>query len=172
MERELPFPTEMRSILSRPSAPRVTASLVLAVLLAAPAGHLDDLARPVVWREASHWAVGTADAQTRTRRARTSRRSTRRIRSARPATPPPIAWTSPRGSGELSNDFARMIDGRVRSGKFGVMVVSLTRGDTLFARSAGDMMQPASTMKLYATAAALDRFGPEHRNQCRVSGRH
>ena len=55
-----------------------------------------------------------------------------------------------------------MIDGRVRSGKFGVMVVSLTRGDTLFSRSAGDMMQPASTMKLYATAAALDRFGPEH----------
>ena len=42
------------------------------------------------------------------------------------------------------------------------MVVSLTRGDTLFARGAGDMMQPASTMKLYSTAAALDRFGPEH----------
>jgi D-alanyl-D-alanine carboxypeptidase/D-alanyl-D-alanine-endopeptidase (penicillin-binding protein 4) len=55
-----------------------------------------------------------------------------------------------------------MIDNRVRSGKFGVMVVSLTRGDTLFARGAGDMMQPASTMKLYSTAAALDRFGPEH----------
>jgi D-alanyl-D-alanine carboxypeptidase/D-alanyl-D-alanine-endopeptidase (penicillin-binding protein 4) len=55
-----------------------------------------------------------------------------------------------------------MINNRVRSGKFGVMVVSLTRGDTLFAHGAGDMMQPASTMKLYSTAAALDRFGPEH----------
>ena len=56
-----------------------------------------------------------------------------------------------------------MINGRIRSGKFGVMVVSLTRGDTLFAQSAGDMMQPASTMKLYSAAVALDRFGPEHR---------
>jgi len=152
----------MRLFLTRPSAPRVTATLALAVLLVAPVGHLDDLARPVVWREAAHWTVGTADAQSRTRRARTKRRSTRRVRSARRSAPPPIAWTSPRGGAELSNDFARMIDGRVRSGKFGVMVVSLTRGDTLFARSAGDMMQPASTMKLYATAAALDRFGPEH----------
>ncbi len=55
-----------------------------------------------------------------------------------------------------------MIDTHVRSGKFGVMVVSLTRGDTLLSRNAGDMMQPASTMKLFTTAAALDRFGPEH----------
>jgi D-alanyl-D-alanine carboxypeptidase/D-alanyl-D-alanine-endopeptidase (penicillin-binding protein 4) len=55
-----------------------------------------------------------------------------------------------------------MISGRVRSGKFGVMVVSLTRGDTLFAQNAGEMMQPASTMKLFSTAAVLDRFGPEH----------
>jgi D-alanyl-D-alanine carboxypeptidase/D-alanyl-D-alanine-endopeptidase (penicillin-binding protein 4) len=43
------------------------------------------------------------------------------------------------------------------------MVVSLTRGDTLFAQNAGEMMQPASTMKLFSTAVALDRFGPEHR---------
>jgi D-alanyl-D-alanine carboxypeptidase/D-alanyl-D-alanine-endopeptidase (penicillin-binding protein 4) len=42
------------------------------------------------------------------------------------------------------------------------MVVSLTRGDTLFSQNAGEMMQPASTMKLFSTAAALDRFGPEH----------
>ena len=42
------------------------------------------------------------------------------------------------------------------------MVVSLTRGDTLFAQNAGEMMQPASTMKLFSTAVALDRFGPEH----------
>jgi len=56
-----------------------------------------------------------------------------------------------------------MINNRVHGGNFGVMVVSLTRGDTLFAHNAGEMMQPASTMKLFSTAAALDRFGPEHR---------
>ena len=56
-----------------------------------------------------------------------------------------------------------MINNRVHGGNFGVMVVSLTRGDTLFQHNAGEMMQPASTMKLFSTAAALDRFGPEHR---------
>ena len=50
----------------------------------------------------------------------------------------------------------------VHGGKFGVMIVSLTRGDTLFAQNAGEMMQPASTMKLFSTAVALDRFGPEY----------
>ena len=56
-----------------------------------------------------------------------------------------------------------MVNNRVRGGNFGVMVVSLTRGDTLYSHNAGEMMQPASTMKLFSTAAALDRFGPEHR---------
>ena len=39
--------------------------------------------------------------------------------------------------------------------------MSLTRGDTLFAQNADDMMQPASTMKMYTSAVALDRFGPD-----------
>ncbi|GAC1651926.1 MAG: hypothetical protein NVS4B3_13410 [Gemmatimonadaceae bacterium] len=42
------------------------------------------------------------------------------------------------------------------------MVVSLTRGDTLFSRNAGELLQPASTMKLFTTALALDRFGPDY----------
>ncbi len=55
-----------------------------------------------------------------------------------------------------------MLNRRVKGGQFGVMVVSLTRGDTLFSQYAGEMMQPASTMKLYTTAVALERFGPDH----------
>ena len=55
-----------------------------------------------------------------------------------------------------------MISTRIRSGRFGVMVASLTRGDTLFAQNADEMMQPASTMKMFTTALALDRHGPEH----------
>ena len=55
-----------------------------------------------------------------------------------------------------------MLTRRVKGGKWGVMIVSLTRGDTLYAQNAGEMMQPASTMKLFSTGAALDRFGPEH----------
>jgi D-alanyl-D-alanine carboxypeptidase/D-alanyl-D-alanine-endopeptidase (penicillin-binding protein 4) len=42
------------------------------------------------------------------------------------------------------------------------MVVSLTHGDTLFARNAGAMLKPASTMKMYSAAVALDQFGPDH----------
>ena len=39
--------------------------------------------------------------------------------------------------------------------------MSLTRGDTLYAQNADAMMQPASTMKMYTSAVALDRFGPD-----------
>jgi serine-type D-Ala-D-Ala carboxypeptidase/endopeptidase (penicillin-binding protein 4) len=150
----------MHRSVSWPSAPRATVVTALALLLLAPSGDSSDLVAAVGRREASVGHVGAAEAQSRTRRART-RRTTRRV-SARPAAAPAVGWTSPRGVSELSADFASMINNRVRSGKFGVMVVSLTRGDTLFAHGAGDMMQPASTMKLYSTAAALDRFGPEH----------
>ncbi len=158
----MPFASLMHRIVFRPNAPRVTATVALAVLLLAPAGDVGSLVRPDSGREASIGAVGSAGAQSRTRRARTKRPTTRRVRATRPAAPPPVSWTSPRGAAELAGDFASMIDNRIRGGKFGVMVVSLTRGDTLFAHGAGDMMQPASTMKLYSTAAALDRFGPEH----------
>src|SRR5205823_10455659 len=42
------------------------------------------------------------------------------------------------------------------------MVVSLTRGDTLYAYNAGEEMLPASTMKLLTSAIAFDRFGPTY----------
>jgi len=54
------------------------------------------------------------------------------------------------------------LTGRIRGGTWGVMVVSLTRGDTLFAENAGDEMVPASTMKLLTSAIAFERFGPSH----------
>lgn len=150
----------MHRLVSWPNAPRVTAALALAVLLLAPSGDPSALVAAAGRGGVSIGHVGMAEAQSRTRRSR-GKRTARRV-SARPAAPPPVSWTSPRGTAELSTDFANMINNRVRSGKFGVMVVSLTRGDTLFAHDPGDMMQPASTMKLYSTAAALDRFGPEH----------
>ena len=93
---------------------------------------------------------------------RPSRRPTRRTR-ARARTPvASTAWTSPNGLPALTTDLSGMISTRIRSGQFGVMVTSLTRGDTLFAQNAGEMMRPASTMKLFSTAVALDRYGPEH----------
>jgi D-alanyl-D-alanine carboxypeptidase/D-alanyl-D-alanine-endopeptidase (penicillin-binding protein 4) len=90
---------------------------------------------------------------------RPARRTTRAARAVAPSAP---AWTAPRGLPALAGDLANMLEARVRGGKWGVMIVSLSRGDTLFARNAGDMMQPASTMKLFSTAASLDQFGPDH----------
>jgi D-alanyl-D-alanine carboxypeptidase/D-alanyl-D-alanine-endopeptidase (penicillin-binding protein 4) len=162
LERELPLPAPMHRFLARPNAPRVTAVVALAVLLLAPSGDPAAFLVPHAGQPASVTRLGAAEAQSRTRRARTTRPTTRRARARRPDAAPAIGWTSPRGAAELANDFGGMINNRVRSGRFGVMVVSLTRGDTLFAHGAGDMMQPASTMKLFSTAAALDRFGPEH----------
>jgi D-alanyl-D-alanine carboxypeptidase/D-alanyl-D-alanine-endopeptidase (penicillin-binding protein 4) len=108
-------------------------------------------------------AVAQSSSRSRSRTKKPVRRTSRRTTRGRVA--PPVAstaWTSPRGAPALQSDLAGMISTRVRSGKFGVMITSLTRGDTLFAQNAGEMMQPASTMKLFSTAVALDRFGPEH----------
>ncbi len=43
------------------------------------------------------------------------------------------------------------------------MVVSLSRGDTLFSHLAGARLLPASTMKLFTSALALETLGPQHR---------
>lgn len=42
------------------------------------------------------------------------------------------------------------------------MVTSISRGDTLFARNAGAELRPASTMKLFTTGLAFQRFGPDY----------
>ena len=54
-----------------------------------------------------------------------------------------------------------MLLSHTRSGEWGAIVVSLTRGDTLLSYNADAMLQPASTMKLFTSALALDHFGPD-----------
>jgi D-alanyl-D-alanine carboxypeptidase/D-alanyl-D-alanine-endopeptidase (penicillin-binding protein 4) len=63
----------------------------------------------------------------------------------------------------LAGRLAGILTSKVRNGTWGAMVVSLTTGDTLFARNAGLSLNPASTFKLYTTALAFDQLGPEHR---------
>lgn len=74
----------------------------------------------------------------------------------------PLRHTTPRGERSLSSDLAGLLDARVHSGTWGVLVVSLSRGDTLYSRNADTRLLPASTMKLFTTALAFDRLGPEH----------
>lgn len=47
--------------------------------------------------------------------------------------------------------------------RFGVLVVSLDRGDTLFSLNPDLPLAPASNLKLYSTAAALYYLGPDFR---------
>lgn len=96
-------------------------------------------------------------ASQRTQRSR--RRPVRRRVPARPA----LRYTTPASVDALRSDLGTMLGSRTRNGRWGVMVVSLTRGDTLYSLNAGESMTPASTMKLFTAALALERFGPDHR---------
>lgn len=89
----------------------------------------------------------------------------RRRRARRPARAPavqPIKYTTTRSAVALSAALAATTV-KVRSGTWGVMVVSLTRGDTLFSENAGASLLPASTMKVFTSAIAFERFGPDYR---------
>jgi D-alanyl-D-alanine carboxypeptidase/D-alanyl-D-alanine-endopeptidase (penicillin-binding protein 4) len=167
------LPPVNRSILARTAL----SAAILLLLAPPPVGAERAFAAPVAAPADALAADGTAPKasvkkpvrkvvkQSRTRaKARSAARSRRRgtARVARAVAAPVMPWTSPHGIASLAGDLGNMLDARVRGGRWGVMVVSLTRGDTLFARNAGEMMQPASTMKLFSTAAALDRFGPEY----------
>jgi len=71
-----------------------------------------------------------------------------------------IRSTLPRGLGELTDALASML-GRATRGRWGVIVVSLSTGDTLFGRNPDEQLLPASTMKLFTSSLALDRFGAD-----------
>ena len=66
--------------------------------------------------------------------------------------------------GPLARVLAPLFDGRVwRHATWGALIVSLTRGDTLFAWRADRRFLPASNAKLFTTAAALHYLGPAFR---------
>jgi D-alanyl-D-alanine carboxypeptidase/D-alanyl-D-alanine-endopeptidase (penicillin-binding protein 4) len=73
-----------------------------------------------------------------------------------------VRHTTPASASALSADIGTFLNARVRSGAWGAMIVSLTRGDTLFSSNPGAAMVPASTMKLFTAALAFDAFGPDH----------
>lgn len=84
-----------------------------------------------------------------------------RVAAAAPA-PPPAAVS--RSVSVLQADLERLISGpRWPSARWGVMVVSLDNGDTLFAHGPGEKLAPASNLKLYTSAAALYYLGPQFR---------
>ena len=99
------------------------------------------------------------EAQTKKKTTTTRRRA--RKPANRPPAVPVVRYSTPRTADDLASTLAGLT-GRTRSGTWGAMVVSLTRGDTLYANNAGEQLLPASTMKLLTSAIALDRFGPTY----------
>jgi D-alanyl-D-alanine carboxypeptidase/D-alanyl-D-alanine-endopeptidase (penicillin-binding protein 4) len=96
---------------------------------------------------------------TRKRGSASSRRAASRSNAVRATPVVSSAWTRVRGASALSTELGSILS-RKEDGKWGVMVVSLTRGDTLFALNPDEGRTPASTMKMFTSVLALDRLGP------------
>ncbi|HJQ21711.1 MAG TPA: D-alanyl-D-alanine carboxypeptidase/D-alanyl-D-alanine-endopeptidase [Gemmatimonadaceae bacterium] len=120
--------------------------------------------------EGSVRAVGTPTTTRKTGPAQRRRASTRRtpVRTARPGAAVGPAWSSPRTAAELAGNLGALRNSTSFAGQWGVLVVSLTRGDTLYSENPDLLLKPASTMKLMTTALALEKFGPDHTFETQV----
>jgi serine-type D-Ala-D-Ala carboxypeptidase/endopeptidase (penicillin-binding protein 4) len=108
-------------------------------------------------------AVALVVQQSRTtapRRAAPARKPVRATPAKAPV--PVLAHTTPRSADALRRDLAAMLAAKTRNGQWGALVVSLTTGDTLFSVSPDTPLVPASTMKTFTAALALETLGPEH----------
>ena len=71
-------------------------------------------------------------------------------------------WATTTGKAALASAIGGALANHTRGGEWGAIVVSLTRGDTLFEENADTPLEPASTMKMYTSAVTLDHFGPDY----------
>lgn len=135
---------------------------LLSLAVASPRLHAQ--ANPVI---ASVRAAAEKTAASDVRRARAKRRAAalkvRPAAKSRVAAPAPLSYTTPRGGAQLALDLGSILDRSSRGGAWGVAVVSLDYGDTLFQRNADRQLLPASTMKLFTSSVALERFGADYR---------
>jgi len=75
--------------------------------------------------------------------------------------PAPTRYLAPTSAAALTTDMGTLLRGE-HGGRWGILVVSLSRGDTLYALNADSSLQPASNFKLFTSALALDQFGPDY----------
>jgi serine-type D-Ala-D-Ala carboxypeptidase/endopeptidase (penicillin-binding protein 4) len=147
----------------------IVRGLAVAAMLAVPAGAAESAAPAELSVSGERSA---APQQTRKRQpprttkkkptTRAKRAATKARAPVRAPIVPVLRHTTPRGAEALTSDLGALLSSRTRNGEWGAMVVSITRGDTLFAHGAGSKLVPASTMKLFTAAIALERLGPEH----------
>src|SRR6185295_9307491 len=79
---------------------------------------------------------------------------------AQQAAPAPALRTLPELRAKITEVLAKP---ELSSATVGVKVVSLDTGRVLFEENSGKLLRPASNMKLYTVAAALDRLSPDYR---------
>ena len=127
---------------------RAVLALSFTVVLASPA---DAMAAQHAARRPS---VRQPTDDTKHRPRRRARRETRATAA--------IHFERPESALELVSDLHQLMQARVRNGTWGVVVLSLTRDDTLYSVNADEPLQPASNMKLFTSALALDQFGADH----------
>src|SRR5947209_10769368 len=81
-----------------------------------------------------------------------------------PTPRPTTVQPAPRSVAELSARIREMLDRpEISPALVAVKVASLDTGGLLFEENSGKMLRPASNMKLYTIAAALDRLTPDYR---------
>jgi len=88
--------------------------------------------------------------------------------AATPSAPSPVVQTktatSTKSLAELRNRISEIIDKpELASAMVGIKVASLDTGRVLFEENAMKLLRPASNMKIYTVAAALDRLSPDYR---------
>src|SRR5215813_7580630 len=77
---------------------------------------------------------------------------------------PTSSQPQPANDSELARLLDQTIDGsEFAAARWGVSVVSLKDGRTIYARNADSLFTPASNMKVYTTAVALDLLGADYR---------
>ena len=75
-----------------------------------------------------------------------------------------LAVAAPANLDELRTGFlAHLNQERFSAATWGIKIVSLDSGKTLFEHHAGKLLKPASNAKLFTGALALDRLGPDFR---------
>lgn len=134
-----------------------------------PAVSTRSSSRPPAVRKASSRAA----TRSVTRKSRVTRSVSRR-RVSRPTVT--LSRLEPRtsfGLDALRGDLGYLAGTSIRNGSWGMMVVSLTQGDTLFSINADVPHVPASTQKVLTSVLALSALGPQYRYRTDVmfSGR-
>ena len=165
MERELPFRRDMMAPARRTFCVGVALTALAGSGLVAQEAAAPGISPSIAGAGGAAIRGETPKTTVQANRQPSRRRSSARrtpVRSARALVPAVPAYTSPRSASALATDLGAVLRAHTRGGTWGVLVASVTRGDTLFSTNADVLLKPASIMKMMTTGLALERLGPDH----------